>query len=339
MQQMEVCMFFRQTKTIMATFVAAVCALVAIGQPVLADAVRVDDGPLATMLELPVYQWQDNQTSPRAVVLAIHGLTMHGTVFDACARKLAADGEIVIAIDMRGYGAWYKGGKSKRVNCGQSERDLCALAAAVRKQYKGLPVFVAGESLGGSMAIRLAARHAELIDGLILCAPAIKMYHSCPARTLVDAARGLANRGHQLDVSDFIKNDFSEDSEIAAEGMSDPLIRKDLSMGDVLDSCLLVASTRHYIGKIPSAMPVLVLQGERDRMVNPSGVAVLQSSLKTADKTILLFPQRGHILIETQHVRADTMTSILSWVDMQCILRIPQRATITASSGVSHQGG
>ena len=298
-----------------AAIVGMVCVL-ALAKPALAETVKIDNGPLATNLKLPVYQWQDNQKTPRAVVLAIHGLTMHGTVFDSCARSLAADGAIVVAPDLRGYGAWYQSGTNTNINYEQSEKDVCNLAAALRQQYKGLPVFVAGESLGGAMAIRLAAKHPELIDGLILCSPAIKMYH--PPKALVDATLALANHNHELDISEYIKKNFSEDSQITEEGLNDPLIRRHLSMVDLLESCRFVAATRHYIGKIPAAIPVLVMQGEKDRIVRPSGVTVLECSLKTSDTTVRILPQRGHILLETNHVHSEDMKTIISWVDSEC---------------------
>jgi alpha-beta hydrolase superfamily lysophospholipase len=296
--------------------VAGLIFALALGRPALAETIKVDDGPLATKLKLPVYQWQDNQKTPRAVVLAIHGLTMHGTVFDTCARSLAADGAIVVAPDLRGYGAWYQKGTDTDINYEQSEKDVCQLAEVLRQQYKGLPMFVAGESLGGAMAIRLAAKHPELIDGLILCSPAIKMYH--PPKALVDATLALANRSHELDISDYIKKNFSEDSQITEEGLHDPLIRRHLSMVDLLESCRFIAASRRYIGKIPAAIPVLVMQGEKDRVVRPSGVTVLESSLKTSDTTVRILPQRGHILLETNHVHSEDMKAIISWVDSEC---------------------
>ena len=76
-------------------------------------------------------------------------------------------------------------------------------------------------------------------------------------------------------------------------------------------------------------MPVLVLQGEKDQMVNPVGVRLLETHFR--NKSVRVFPDRGHILIETRHVRPDTMDIILSWVDRQC-------AQLAMHSG-SNQGG
>src|SRR5271168_4183523 len=71
-----------------------------------------------------VYRWSDPTVKPKAVALIVHGLTLHGLVYDAFARHLAERGVIVYAPDLRGYGRWYKEGSvfdnATVVNTGQS---------------------------------------------------------------------------------------------------------------------------------------------------------------------------------------------------------------------------
>ncbi len=291
-----------------------------------ASIVENDESALSRQLNLPIYQWQDTKQNPKAVILAIHGLTMHGSIFDACARKLAADGAIVVAPDLRGYGAYYKGDKNIDINYEQSEKDVVALAAALRQKYKGLPVYVAGESLGGSMGIRLAAKHPNLIDGLILCSPAIKL--TCSPKVFAGATLSLLHRGHEYDVSSCMKKNFSEDADITEEGITDPLIRRKLKVGDLLESCHFIAGTRHYISQIPKSMPILILQGKKDKIVKPSGAKILDQDLKATDKTVQLLPSRGHILIETKHVHEDDIKAISSWIDSERELYTLKHATL-----------
>src|SRR5579883_748777 len=259
---MEITMRFNKARKFAGALATTLVMLAGtfVGEPALAKTVAVERGPFATAMNLPVYQWQDTERAPKAVVLAIHGLTMHGTVFDACARKLTTNGAVVIAPDLRGYGAWYESDKHTRVNYEQSEKDLHALVSAIHQRYQGVPIFVMGESLGGAMAIRLGAKHGDSLGGLILCAPAIKLRYSF--RTMVDSIVTLVKPGHQLDVSNYIRTNFSEDSQITEEGLTDPLIRKRLGMGELVESCRFIGSTRRYISMIPPEVPVLVLQGE-----------------------------------------------------------------------------
>jgi alpha-beta hydrolase superfamily lysophospholipase len=286
--------------------------------PAGAQVERLDHGPLANRLNLPVYEWRDPERAPKGVVVAIHGLAMHATAFDACASKLASSGFIVVAPDLRGYGSWWQTGRSAHTSYGQSEDDIIALAQAMRSQYSELPIFLAAESLGGSLAIRIAANHPDLVDGMILSAPAIKRFHHVYARSFLDATLIVTNPRHQLDLSGMIKNYYSEDPQVALENMKDPMVRKHLNLRELFSSCRIIASTRHYIQKIPASMPVLVMQGQEDRMIKPASVQMLQDNLQTSDKTVKLFPKRGHLLLETRHPRPETMAAVGSWLTAQC---------------------
>ncbi len=71
----------------------------------LAD-VKKEDGLKLQNVSMPMYQWQNDSGKPRAVAILIHGLTMHGGIYDKLARHLAEQGYKVIAPDLHGYGRW-----------------------------------------------------------------------------------------------------------------------------------------------------------------------------------------------------------------------------------------
>src|SRR5262249_17369467 len=152
-----------------------------------------------------------------------------------------------------------------------------------------------GESLGGALALRLAAQRPDLVDGLILSAPAIKHRHQIPLTTIADGFRVLANPFHKVDMKGYLENYFSEDPAIGKEEVSDPLVRKNLNLGEIISSCHLLGSSAACISAIPADMPVLMLQGKKDRMVKLSSVKLLQTRLKTQKQTVAWFPERGHI--------------------------------------------
>ncbi len=136
-------------KTIL-TAAAITANLAGFGLSAIAETSRQDDGPIASALNTPVYVWQDAEKEPQAIVLIIHGLAMHGKVFDSCARHLALRGMIVAAPDLRGCGKWYHNRKSATFDFRESEDDIVALAKKLKETYRALPLFLAGESLGGS---------------------------------------------------------------------------------------------------------------------------------------------------------------------------------------------
>lgn len=296
--------------------------------PAFAEVTRQDNGNIAKELQTPVYFWQDNSHKPTAIVLAIHGLALHGTVFDSMARHLAARHMIVAAPDLRGYGKWCQRDKPKNAEYKESEVDLLALAKKLRARYRNLPLFVAGESLGASLAIKMAAKHPDIIDGLILSAPAVRHQHHVPLRTIADATRVLTNPTYKVDVSGFIRYYYSEDPAVNTEELNDPLIRKNMSLGELLASCRVISSAAYCIDQIPANMPILIMQGKKDRMVKLSSVDELEHKLKSTNQTVRWFPERGHILLETAHVGPDTLEAVTSWLETHCVMRTAEGASV-----------
>jgi acylglycerol lipase len=301
-------------------FLMGLCSLLCSANTAAPAAVTREDNTLARTVNLPVYVWQEHAIKPRGMVLAIHGMAMHGTAYDTWARRLAAEGFLVVAPDLRGYGSWLKT-RDRAVAYSASEVDIENLAEAMRQENRGIPLVLAGESLGGSLAIRLAAKRADLFDGLILSAPALKHSHRVQWKTVAHTAWALAVPAHPINVSPYIENYYSEDPSICREETSDPLIRRNLRIGELVSSCRLIASTADCIADIPGDMPVLIMQGKNDMMVKASSLTVLKERLRTTRTTIRVFPNRGHILLETAYLQAETMDTVKRWLNENCHMR------------------
>jgi pimeloyl-ACP methyl ester carboxylesterase len=99
--------------------------------------------------------------------LLVHGLSSNARIWDGTARRLAAYGHEVVAVDQRGHG------RSEQVDDGyttaQCALDLVALCAELGLTGDREPV-VAGASWGGNVALTMAAEHGgvaglALVDG------------------------------------------------------------------------------------------------------------------------------------------------------------------------------
>src|ERR1700733_4366499 len=129
----------------------------------------VQDGEISKKVHLPTYEWLTKKIPPDGMVLAIHGLTLHGLRYDIVARAFAADNPLgsyyVLAPDMRGFGRnrnnehTFCEGKDckKKVDYKKSVDDLCTIAKLMREKYPGAPLYLMGESLGSSMCLAIAA--------------------------------------------------------------------------------------------------------------------------------------------------------------------------------------
>src|SRR6201985_1804789 len=93
-------------------------------------------------LRLPMREW-DAEGTPRAVIVALHGMSDYSNAFDIPARQWAKSGIATLAFDQRGFGAGpnpglWAGGDVMRA-------DLADAVAAARVRYPDLPVFALGE--------------------------------------------------------------------------------------------------------------------------------------------------------------------------------------------------
>ena len=244
------------------------------------------DGKYTKKLNIPTYQWNpiNFKEKARGAIIFVHGLTLHGQRYSLAGKAFAASNYYAVSFDMRGFGRCYfdnegkfsKDGKSKRkVDYDKSFKDLVGLAKLVREDHPDLPIYLAGESLGATPCLRLAAKHPELVDAIILSGPAIgvnplMLFHP---RSVVAGLRGLIiDPMFNVKLKFFMDDLVSSDPDIIKEMESDPLIRQKMTIRDLLKTDRYVSKNLKYASKIEPGMPVLIMQGSKDKCVIPKRV-------------------------------------------------------------------
>lgn len=99
---------------------------------------------------LPATVWRpDAERAPRAVIISIHGMNMHGGIFDELGDYFAARGVIVYSYDQRGFGDAPRRGDW--VGAPTLTADLADVIASARAQDPDTPIFLFGARLGGGV--------------------------------------------------------------------------------------------------------------------------------------------------------------------------------------------
>lgn len=139
-------------------------------------------------------------------------------------------------------------------------------------------VFVAGLSMGGALALRLAARHGDVVSGVIVVNPANKMHGLAPyalpvARHLVPSTKGIA--------SDIAKGDGAE------VGYDRVPLHAAHSLRNFL---------RRLDGELPQVtQPLLLLRSPQDHVVPPADSARILGRVSSMDVTEILLEQSYHV--------------------------------------------
>ncbi|MBW5424325.1 alpha/beta fold hydrolase [Streptomyces sp. BG9H] len=155
--------------------------------------------------------------------------------------------------------------------------------AEVERELRGLlerceRVFVFGLSMGGALALRLAAKHGDAISGIVLVNPANKLHGLSPyalpvVRHLVRTTKGIA-------------------SDIAKPGS--------VEIGYDRVSLHAAYSLRIFFrlvdGELPQVtQPLLLLHSPRDHVVPPADSARVLSRVSSRDVTEILLEQSYHV--------------------------------------------
>lgn len=287
--------------------------------------IYTENGPFTDELKFPTYTWMPKDQGPRCIILAIHGLTLHGRRYRTIARTFSVNGVGLVSFDMRGFGICRTDDKNefstkeddrKKVNHAKSYEDLVKLAQLVRKTYPGVPIVVLGESLGCTFCVKLAAEHNELVEGMILSAPAVKvnpqMYLS-PGE-IGQGLKAVFAPHHQLNLKTFITKLVSQREEVCQEMLDDPLIVKELSLGVLLGTDEFVETTAKLGKGIHTKLPILIIQGGGDACVAPKSVTDLMMAIPSTDQTLRWLGHFGHLQLETSYVRSAVIDALGDWL-------------------------
>src|SRR6185369_6213117 len=116
---------------------------------------------------------------PKAVVLGLHGYGDYSRAFDKPGALWAQSGIATYAYDQRGFGATASFNRWSGVPV--MIDDMKAAIALLRARHPGVPLYVVGESMGGSIAMAALGSESNTrgdappkIDGLILIGPAVR---------------------------------------------------------------------------------------------------------------------------------------------------------------------
>ncbi|HET7133776.1 MAG TPA: alpha/beta hydrolase [Gammaproteobacteria bacterium] len=249
---------------------------------------------------LPLVTWAPATGTPRAAIVALHGLSDHGTTYARAAEHLAANGFAVYAYDQRGFGGTAQRGRWPGGDV--LARDVLQVAALVRARHPGVPLYVLGESMGGAVLLRaLALEPSGWLNGAVLLAPAVwsrgemPWYQRFALGTLSHTFRGMRfsrPRGRAP----------TDDPETLRSLREDPLVihktRVDVLAGvsDLMDE--VTEAPRRF------AVPVLILYGAEDKVIPARAFCSWVASLDaSAPWRLVLYPRGWHMLLRDLDAR------------------------------------
>jgi len=273
---------------------------------------------------LPLRAWLP-QGPARAVVLALHGMNDYSNAFEMPAQYWARHGVATYAYDQRGFGRAAQPGIWS--DTATMAADLDAAVDAIAARHPQLPLYLLGESMGGAVVVAALASPpaagrpplAQRVRGAILSSPALwgrqtmnpfyrltlwAAYHTMPGLE-VRPPRGL-------------KIEPSDNLDMLRALGRDPLVLKRTRIDAV--SGLVDLMSRGYadLDRLPSELPVLVLYGQHEQVLDRAAVTQaigrLEDAAAGAPTRLSVYPLGYHMLLRDR-CAGIVWDDVLAWLD------------------------
>lgn len=266
---------------------------------------RTPDGEALALREWPLAVG----TTPRAVVVLVHGLGEHSGRYRDVAARLNRRRFAVRAADHHGHGT----SSGARGGLPHSQRLLDDLALVIddtRSAFPAAPLVLLGHSLGGLVAASAVARGLRPVDALVLSSPALdaglSRFQKLLVATLSRLAPGL-RVGNGLD-ADFL----SHDPAVAKAYRADPLCHD--RIGARLARFLADEGARVQAAAPGWQVPTLLIYAGDDRLVNPAGSRAFATAAPASVVSSVEFPPLYHEIFNEREAEP-VFDALEAWLD------------------------
>ena len=246
----------------------------------------------------------------RAVLIVVHGLGEHCGRYMNVVNHLVPLGYALYGLDHIGHGK-SEGTPEFVERFDDYTNTLTIYCNMVKGWQTGKPIFLLGHSMGGLIASYYLLDHQADFRGGILSAPFVKVSDSISQATItigkilsvVTPRAGLVT----LDVSG-----ISRDPEVVTAYVNDPLVfhgKTPVRLGaELLKAMLRVRAEAHMI-----TLPLIILQGGGDRLIDPACGQILYDKAGSKDKTIKLYEGLYHEVFNEPE-RARVLKDVETWL-------------------------
>jgi acylglycerol lipase len=249
--------------------------------------------------------------APKAAILLVHGYGEHLGRYRHVAAHFVSKGYAVYAIDHRGHGQ-SEGLRAYVDRFDQFADDMRPYVAQIRAAHPALKLFVLGHSMGALISVDYCLRYPDGIAGLITSGLPLNADANVSG-ALVALGNILTNVAPKVPFLAFGSLDIlSRDPAVVKAFSDDPLTWKKpmrIRLGVEINR----AAIRTRAAARTLTMPLLILHGAADTMVNPSGSQTWYDTAGSGDKTLKFYPDLRHEIMNEPE-QAQVFVDIETWL-------------------------
>jgi len=257
------------------------------------------------------YQSWLPENDVKGILLIVHGLAEHSGRYMNVVNHFVPLGYGVYGIDHIGHGKSdgtrvFVNGFEDFTNTLKNYFDM------IQEWQPQKPIFLVGHSMGGLICSIYLLDHQAELAGSVISGPSVKVSDNISSVTIF-FGKVFSILMPKLGLVRLEADGLSRDPAVVEAYVSDPLVSTK-KVTARLGAELLKAMQRitGEAGRI--TLPVLIVQGGADRLVDPSGAQMLYDLISSEDKTLKIYEGLYHEVVNEPEYK-EVLRDVEAWLD------------------------
>lgn len=240
---------------------------------------------------------QEIVRAPRGHVVFLHGITSHGGWYARSCRHLVDAGFDVHLLDRRGSGLNpHDRGDVDRCETWLSDVELYLRNIRSHPLHVAAPTVLCGISWGGKLAVAVAHRHPDLVQGLALICPGLYSYQQpgFVKRAVLSGPLPARMQARRVPIPLADPRLFTDSPRWVDFVADDPLSLRRITIRFAQADLELTRAARQSVSF--SQVSMLLMLSGRDRIVQNQRTRAYFSRVAARSKTLIEYPDAAHTL-------------------------------------------
>jgi alpha-beta hydrolase superfamily lysophospholipase len=227
----------------------------------------------------------------KAVLFLVHGLGEYCGRYQNHVNYFVPLGYAIYGLDHLGHGR--SDGEREVIDRFSDYTDaLTTYYGMIKGWQPGKPIIILGHSMGGLITCAYLLDHQADFKGAIVSAPAIKVGENISSMTIT-LGKLLSRIAPKMGVLALDATAISHDPAVVKAYADDPLVFHGKTparlAAEMLKTMMRVTGETDRI-----TLPIIVVQGSEDKLVDPAGAQMLYDKAGSKDKTLKIYKGLYH---------------------------------------------
>ncbi len=249
----------------------------------------------------------------RTVLLVVHGLAEHSGRYMNVVNHFVPLGYAVYSLDHIGHGK-SEGTRVYVERFADYTETLKSYFDLIRLENPDKPVFLVGHSMGGLIGAFYLLEHQAELAGAVLSGPLAKVPdNTSPA--IVFMGKLLSKLLPKTGLLGLDAQGVSRDPAVVQAYVNDPLVYTGKTTARL--AAELVGAVQRLNGEAATiTLPLLIVQGGADKLVDPAGAKLLYDTVSSGDKTLKVYEGFYHEVFNEPE-RAQVLGDVEAWLEQK----------------------